>query len=59
MFTPALFVRKEGAMQEVKNADGKRVCDVDPRTRTVVIKKKDCKTVIQFTDNGECHITSK
>lgn len=39
-------------MISIKNSDAKKVCQVDPQSRTVEIVHKGCRTIIKFLDNG-------
>ena len=39
-------------MISIKNSDAKKVCRVDPQSRTVEIVHKGCCTTIQFLENG-------
>ena len=40
-------------MQDIKNIDGKLVCQVDTQKRQVIIVKKKFKTTICFSDDGK------
>mgnify|MGYP000949143709 CR=1 FL=1 len=44
-------------MNEVKNLDNKRVCDVSTDTREVEIRRKDCVTRIIANTDGTLKIT--
>ena len=46
-------------MNEVKNLDNKRVCDVSVDKRLVVIKRKECITRIQARPDGTLAITQE
>lgn len=39
-------------MISIKNSDAKKVCRVDPQSRTVEIVHKGCCTTIRFLENG-------
>lgn len=39
-------------MISIKNSDAKKVCQVDPQSRTVEIVHKGCCTTIRFLENG-------
>lgn len=39
-------------MISIKNSDAKKVCQVDPQSRTVEIVHKSCRTTIRFLENG-------
>lgn len=43
------YIFKKGVteMLDVRNSDGRLVCQIDERTGNVVIKTKNCKTIIK------------
>lgn len=43
---------QEVRMISIKNSDAKKVCRVDPQSRTVEIVHKGCCTTIRFLKNG-------
>ncbi len=43
-------------MISIKNSDAKKVCRVDPQSRTVEIVHKGCRTTITFLENGTCKV---
>ena len=43
---------QEVDMISIKNSDAKKVCRVDPQSRTVEIVHKGCCTTIRFLENG-------
>ena len=43
-------------MKEFRNADHKRVCDISADGRTVVIKYKDCVTIITANPDGTLNV---
>lgn len=43
---------QEVHMISIKNSDAKKVCRVDPQSRTVEIVHKGCCTAIRFLENG-------
>lgn len=43
---------QEVRMISIKNSDAKKVCQVDPQSRTVEIVHKGCCTTIRFLENG-------
>ena len=45
-------------MISIKNSDAKKVCQVDPQTRTVEIVHKGCRTTIMFLENGTYKVTN-
>lgn len=45
-------------MISIKNSDAKKVCQVDPRSRTVEIVHKGCRTTITFLENGTYKVTN-
>lgn len=45
-------------MISIKNSDAKKVCQVDPQSRTVEIVHKGCRTTITFLDNGTYKVTN-
>lgn len=44
-------------MNEIKNLDKKRVCDMSVDARVIEIRKKDCLTRITANPNGTLNIT--
>ncbi len=48
----ALKKKEDPDMSEVKNLDGKRVCDITPDKKIVEIGKKDCITRITANPDG-------
>ena len=40
-------------MQDIRNSDGRKVCQVDERRAMVEIQRKDCVTQIQI---GRAHV---
>ncbi|MGN0782814.1 MAG: hypothetical protein ACI4M0_00435 [Christensenellales bacterium] len=44
------------SMEEIRNSSNKLVCRIDKATRTVEIVIKDCKTTIQFCDDGRTDV---
>ena len=49
---------KEVHMISIKNSDAKKVCQVDPQSRTVEIVHKGCRTTITFLENGAYKVTN-
>ena len=49
---------QEVHMISIKNSDAKKVCQVDPQTRTVEIVHKGCRTTITFLENGTYIVTN-
>jgi len=45
-------------MKQVRNADGKFVCEIDEATKTVVIVIKGFKTTVRFTADGQAQIVN-
>ena len=45
-------------MISIKNSDAKKVCQVDPQSRTVEIVHKGCCTTITFLENGTYNVTN-
>ena len=45
-------------MISIKNSDAKKVCQVDPQSRTVEIVHKGCRTTITFLENGTYKVTN-
>lgn len=43
-------------MQDIRNIDGRKVCQVDERCATVEIRRKDCITQIRFLPDGKAVI---
>lgn len=43
-------------MQDVRNSDGRLVCQVDEKTGNVEIKTKNCKTIINHKPNSKPEI---
>ena len=39
-------------MQDIRNSDGRKVCQVDERRATVEIRRKDCMTALPRS--GSC-----
>ncbi|MGX7168943.1 hypothetical protein [Facklamia hominis] len=46
-------------MIEVRNKNGKKVCELDPDTKQVFIKLKECTTVIKLTRDNKIQIINK
>lgn len=46
-------------MTEIKNAQGKLVCKVDQKSRSIEIVSKGFKTIIRFLANGELEILNE
>jgi hypothetical protein len=44
-------------MKEELNLDCKRVCDISADLKTIVIRKKDCMTIITANPDGTLNIT--
>ena len=44
-------------MKEELNLDRKRVCDISADHKTIVIRKKDCMTIITSKPDGTLSIT--
>jgi hypothetical protein len=42
--------------QVIRNSKNKKVAEVNQQTKTVVIKQSDCRTTIQFVDDGSVKI---
>lgn len=49
---------QEVSMISIKNSDAKKVCQVDPQSRTVEIIHKGCCTTITFLENGTFKVTN-
>lgn len=49
---------KEVHMISIKNSGAKKVCQVDPQSRTVEIVHKGCRTTITFLENGAYKVTN-
>ena len=45
-------------MEEIKNLDGKRVCDIAHDKKAIEIGKKDCITRITANSDGTLRITN-
>jgi len=45
--------------EDIRNADGKKVCRVYAKDKLVEIKNKDIVTTIRFLDDGTIEITNK
>ena len=45
-------------MISIKNSDAKKVCQVDPQSRTVEIVQKGCRTPITCLENGTYKVTN-
>ena len=45
-------------MISIKNSDAKKVCQVDPQSRTVEIVHKGCRTTITLLENGTYIVTN-
>lgn len=43
-------------MQDIRNSDGRKVCQVDERCAMVEIRRKDCLTQIRFLPDGKAVI---
>jgi len=52
-----LKTREETRMVEVRNLDAKRVCDISENGKEIVIRKKDCLTIIHAADDGTLKIS--
>lgn len=39
-------------IQTIRNSKDKKVAEVDLNTKTVIIKKRECKTTIHFSEDG-------
>ena len=46
-------------MYEVKNLEGKRICDVSNDARVVEIRRKDCITRITANPDGTLNVTQE
>lgn len=46
-------------MEMILNLDKKRVCDLSYDKKVVVIKRKDCTTIIMGDDEGRLHIINR
>lgn len=46
-------------MKEIRNSQGKLVCRIDKRSKTVEIILKGCITLIRFSDDGTISVTNK
>ena len=46
-------------MKEVRNLDGRKICDIDPKTQTVVIVIKGVETTIHFKGDGTYDIIDR
>lgn len=44
-------------MVEIKNLDEKRVCDISEDGKEVIIRKKDCVTIIHAAGDGTLKIS--
>ena len=47
---------QEVHMISIKNSDAKKVCQVDPQSRTVEIVHKGIKTTVTFLENGKMKV---
>lgn len=43
-------------MQPIENLDSKRICDISMDGKVIVIRKKDCTTIITANPNGTLRI---
>ena len=43
-------------MRDIRNSDGRKVCQVDERCAMVEIRRKDCITQIRFLPDGKAVI---
>jgi len=48
--------KEEVIMVSVKNGENKKVCQIDPQTRSIEIVKSGFRTVIRFLDDGTYEI---
>jgi len=46
-------------MTEIRNSNGKKVCNIDFQNRIIEIAIKGAKTVIHITEKGEFEITQR
>ena len=44
--------------QVIRNSNGKKICEVNPETKTIEIVLKNVKTTIVFTDDGQLIISN-
>ena len=52
------LIHRRFNMISIKNSDSKKVCQVDPQSRTVEIVHKGCRTIITFLENGAYKVTN-
>ena len=45
-------------MISIKHSDAKKVCQVAPKSRTVEIVHKGCRTIITFLEDGTYKVTN-
>ena len=45
-------------MKQIKNANGKLVCEIDEKTKTVEIVHKGFKTTVRFTADGQAVVVN-
>ncbi|MFI3227860.1 MAG: hypothetical protein R3Y09_10720 [Clostridia bacterium] len=43
-------------MIEIKNSNGKRICDISDDKKAIVIKNKNCETVIIVNEKGKLEV---
>lgn len=46
-------------MEEIRNSDGKRVCDISADHKTVMIERKGCVTIITANPDGTLKIVNE
>ncbi len=46
-------------MEEIRNSDGKRVCDISADHKAVVIERKGCVTIITANPDGTLNIVNE
>lgn len=46
-------------VEEVRNKNNKKICEVNKSTKQVIITIKGCTTVIQFTNDNTIKVTNK
>ncbi len=46
-------------MKEVRNLDKRKICDIDPKSKTIIIVIKGVETSISFLEDGTYQICER